>query len=342
MYRPLVTVLMPVYNGAEYLADAIESVLAQTYGHFELLVIDDCSTDASREVVRSFNDIRIRHVLNSCNLGLSATLNKGIELARGKYIMRMDQDDLSLSGRMSAQVAYLEEHPSVGLCGASVKVFGLREETHPATTDPVFLADMSLFSSPVQHSACIFRTEVFDDPELRYRSEFDGAEDFDLFGRIVRRWGVANLPEVLVRYRVHGDQMSFSDEESALVDVRSANQLRQRARIRRARLRELLCQRDVIDPALEDVFFEDAPLESYEQMVLFDTLIDECIECNSKLKLYSHGMFRYQRKKILGRFLDTQPPSLATFKLYWRWRHKMPYKPKREKLSYLVANLLGR
>src|SRR3990167_9325600 len=126
--NPLVTVLMPVYNGKKYLKEAIESVLNQTFRDFEFLIIDDGSTDKSAEIIKSFNDARIRLERNVTNLGLIKTLNNGLTLSRGKYIARMDCDDISLPKRLSVQVNFMEKHPEIGICGSWVKVMGLKQE----------------------------------------------------------------------------------------------------------------------------------------------------------------------------------------------------------------------
>ena len=108
-FNPLVTVLMPVYNGEKYLAEAIESVLNQTFADFELLIIDDCSSDNSVEIIQSYNDNRLKLIINEENIGQSKTLNKGIEFAKGKYIARLDQDDLSYKERLQIQIEKISD-----------------------------------------------------------------------------------------------------------------------------------------------------------------------------------------------------------------------------------------
>jgi len=108
-FNPLVTVLMPVYNGEKYLAEAIESVLNQTFADFELLIIDDCSSDNSVEIIQSYNDNRLKLIINEENIGQSSTMNKAIELAEGKYIARLDQDDLSYKNRLQVQLEKISD-----------------------------------------------------------------------------------------------------------------------------------------------------------------------------------------------------------------------------------------
>ncbi len=122
--NPKVTVLMPVYNAEKYLKTAIESILKQTFSDFELLIINDGSTDGSEEIIRSFNDKRIRLFNNEQNLGIIKTLNKGLNLAKGEYIIRMDADDISLPDRLELQVKYMEENPGIGISGTQARIFG--------------------------------------------------------------------------------------------------------------------------------------------------------------------------------------------------------------------------
>ena len=119
---PLITVLMPVYNGAKYLNEAIDSILNQTFSDFELLIIDDGSTDQSIDLIKAYNDPRIKLIVNKKNIGQSATLNKGLELARGKYIARMDQDDISMPERLKKQMGFMDEYPKFAVPGCSSSV----------------------------------------------------------------------------------------------------------------------------------------------------------------------------------------------------------------------------
>jgi glycosyltransferase involved in cell wall biosynthesis len=123
---PRISVVMSVYNGEKYLRQAIESILQQTYTDFEFIIIDDGSTDSSREIIQSYDDKRIRLVINEQNIGLTKSLNKGIRLAKGEFIARMDADDISLPQRFEKQVAYLDSHPEVGVLGTYANIIDHR------------------------------------------------------------------------------------------------------------------------------------------------------------------------------------------------------------------------
>lgn len=204
----LVTVLMPVYNGEKYIRESIDSVLAQTYTDFEFLIINDGSTDDSAEIVESYKDSRIRFVENSCNLGLVATLNKGLKLARGIYIARMDCDDISLPKRLERQVEFMDAHPLVGVSGTWIKMIGSRQGDiwSPPTTHEAIVCSL-LFETALAHPTVIIRKSLVEKINLLYDPSFEHAEDYDLWVRASRCTVLANLEEVHLLYRIHAAQI---------------------------------------------------------------------------------------------------------------------------------------
>lgn len=201
---PAITVLMPVYNGAQYLIEAIQSILKQTFTDFEFLIINDGSTDSTKEVLQQFHDSRIRAVCNEKNIGLIKTLNRGIGMAQGRYITRMDHDDLSVPDRLARQLAFMEKHPEVGVCGSWVKTF--RESEEQLWKYPVSNAKIRcqlLFSNIFAHSSVMLRKSVLNSHDLEYVSDDLYAEDYGLWSRYMDVCSLANLPEPLLRYRLH-------------------------------------------------------------------------------------------------------------------------------------------
>ena len=216
------TVLLPAYNGGELLREAVDSVLAQTYRDFELLVVDDCSSDGSADYLAGHDDPRVRLLRNERNLGQVPTLNRGLAEARGAYVARLDQDDACLPERLERQVAVLDSSPRVAAVGAFMD---LRDgDGRPAGrlgrrvddgADFVFL--LLANQLPLTHPTVVFRREPAlelggYDVELRY------AEDQDLWRRLaLAGWEARVVPEPLVRYRVHEGQQSHrhSDEQQA-------------------------------------------------------------------------------------------------------------------------------
>jgi glycosyltransferase involved in cell wall biosynthesis len=208
--NPKITVLMPVYNGQRYLAEAIESILVQTFTDFEFLVINDGSTDSSREIICSFDDPRIRLVDNPNNMGLSKSLNRGLDFARGEYIARQDCDDVSLPERIERQVAYLNAQPEIALLGSygeSIDQYGNRLRLLCPQANSSLLKWQLLFYNNFIHSSVMFNTE-----KIRqlggYNTKIGHAQDYYLWTRIMFNYDIAQVPEVLVYYRSHTKNIS--------------------------------------------------------------------------------------------------------------------------------------
>ena len=210
MGNPKVTVLMPVYNAEKYVGEAIESILNQTFRDFEFLIINDGSTDNSLGIIESYKDLRIKLVNNEKNLGLSHTLNKGIELSEGEYIARMDADDVSLPGRLEKQVEFMDSHPHIGICGSWMQSFDQSGNKgiwqYPQTHDELLF--LLFFNSCFAHPTVCLRKLILLESGLRYKQEFTPAEDYYLWSELVEVTRFFNLQEVLLRYRLSETQMS--------------------------------------------------------------------------------------------------------------------------------------
>lgn len=202
--NPLVTVLMPVYNAGATVAEAIESILDQSFTDFEFLIIDDGSTDGSSKVIKSYNDPRIVLESNSQNLGVVKTLNKGLQMARGVYVARMDGDDVSLPGRLAAQVAFLDRHPSIGACGTWVETFGDRPgQLSKFPCRPEDIKAYLLFYNVLVHASVCLRREAFVSNNLFFDERFPHAEDFELWQRASKIFPLANIGKILLKHRIH-------------------------------------------------------------------------------------------------------------------------------------------
>ena len=208
MNNPLLTVLMPVHNAAPYLKEAIDSILTQTYTHFEFLIINDGSTDQSDQIIRSYNDTRIRYVKNETNLKLIATLNNGIQLAKGTYIVRMDADDISLPERLQHQVDFMERNPEVAICGTWFETFGEKNTIVKYKTDHQDIMYKMLYQCHLAHPTTIMRINQIKSFETIFDPFFAHAEDYDFFTRVGHKYKIANIPEVLLKYRVHPNSVS--------------------------------------------------------------------------------------------------------------------------------------
>ncbi len=204
MSAPEVSVVLSVRNGGADLPKAVESILAQTFADFELIAINNGSTDGTRSYLDSLSDPRVR-VFHQADTGLAAALNRGISLARGRYIARQDHDDLADPRRIAKQVEFLNAHPGHALVGTRAEIWigdrpSGRFHDHP-TEDEILRFDL-LFDNPFVHSSMMMRKAALDSVGV-YTTDpaRQPPEDYELWSRIARRYRVANLPERLTVYR---------------------------------------------------------------------------------------------------------------------------------------------
>lgn len=205
--KPVISVLMTIYKDKEYLKEAIKSIVDQSYRNWEFLIIAEPDTpEESLEIIRSFSDKRIRLIINKKHLGFSESLNKGIKLAKGKYIARMDADDISLPNRFIFQLVYMSIHVKTAVCGSNVVCIDKTgKELHKSKLPlrPEEIAVMFHFENVIYHPSVMFRKEVFIYNNFFYKSQ--SAEDYELWTRICRNYRIANVPMILLKRRMHGE-----------------------------------------------------------------------------------------------------------------------------------------
>lgn len=223
---PKISVIMPAFNTEKYIAQAIESILGQTFDDFEFIIINDCSKDRTEEIILSYDDPRIVYVKNEENLGVAATLNKGFALAKGKYIARMDADDISLPERFAKQVAYLETHNNCGVCGSNTILFGEGIEATPFIYSKQHrkIRGDAFFNSPFAHPSVMLRASVLKKQQLCYDRSFEGVEDYHLWHKLLLVSEGHNIQEPLLRYRLHSNQVTQVHKDKqfgALLRLRS-------------------------------------------------------------------------------------------------------------------------
>ena len=219
MMSPLVSILMPVYKTAPYLREAMDSILSQTFSDYELIVLNDCSPDNADEILDTYSDPRIVRYKGEHNVGLSNILNVGIEMARGKYIARMDSDDLSLPDRLRIQVDYMESHPDIDLVSVGMHLFGAKDGVWVREQNPEKVKISALFHSPILHASSVWRRERFEENGLRFRQEMVPSEDYDLWTRaLVKGLKLVNLRQVLYKYRIHPAQATTRTDLTAEKD----------------------------------------------------------------------------------------------------------------------------
>lgn len=199
---------MPAYNAEKYLREAIDSILSQTFTDFEFIIINDGSTDSTKDIILSYTDPRIIYLENEQNSGICVTLNKGLDAARGTYIARMDADDISLPDRFQKQVAYLSTHPEIGVLGTDIEVFGdsIQPYEFRQLHTPEECSAGLIFNSCFAHPSVMMRRHVLESFNLRYKDKFRGLEDYELWWQLNKLCKLNNLPEILLRYRHHPGQ----------------------------------------------------------------------------------------------------------------------------------------
>ncbi|QHI28055.1 glycosyltransferase [Acinetobacter haemolyticus] len=201
----LVSVVLPAYNAELYLREAIDSVLAQSFTDFELIIINDGSIDKTEDIILSYNDSRIVYVKNEKNLGLIGTLNKGMSLAKGKYIARMDADDICFPQRFAKQVDFLEKNQEYVICGAAAYRFYDHISDGKAFNPPLNDENIRVrlfFNSAFIHPSVMFRTDVIRDHHLRFSDDYKYAEDYFFWMDLLKYGKGFNLKEKLLYYRV--------------------------------------------------------------------------------------------------------------------------------------------
>ena len=287
---PKISVLMPAYNAEKYIKEAIDSILAQTFEDFELIILNDCSKDNTEQLILSYSDKRIVYLKNQENMGVAATLNKGIDAAKGEYIARMDADDISLPQRFEKQVAYLDAHSEVAVLGTEVENFDENGNLQPMVyrACAAQLKIDLLFASVLAHPSVMMRRQVV--ARLGgYDREFEGLEDYDLWCRVAQEHAIAVYPEILLRYRIHSAQVTQHP---------SPKKIEAQKRIRARHLRNLGLREDGI--AAEGYYGYFARREkTVEQVLAENQFFEAVIQANKTKKIYhSRRLKNYFRQLI--------------------------------------------
>ncbi len=288
-----VSVLMPVYNAADYVKEAIESILAQDYTHFELIIIDDGSTDNTAQIVGHYkkSDPRITFLHHSKNRGLVTILNEGLNIANGDYIARMDADDISLPNRLSRQVAFMEENPEIGVSSAWLKTFGKKNGiVWKNPTDDREIRAKSFCSNPIWHPLAIMRKSVVGAHHLRYHESYVRQEDYKMWIDFMKVSQLANIPEILLHYRLHDQQATKQIPKKLKIRLELAEELAGRP----------LTQ---IETEQHQLLFTENPKCSWQQLETLETWIDQIKEINRHRSLYDEPFFSDYLDRAYGNFL---------------------------------------
>lgn len=269
---PKITVLMPVYNCALYIKEAVDSILNQTYSDFEFLIIDDASTDGTIDLIKDYTDTRIKLIEKPVNTGYTNSLNFGLSIAKGEYIARMDGDDISLPERFEKQVEFLNENKDVVLCGTALKIIDSdRVICYPEFHENIKLE--MLKHNCIIHPSVMFRKSVLDFYSIKYDLSKEPAEDYNLWTKLLLYGKLYNFQEVLLYYRMHPSQVSqkrinFQIDSSIETQIQLLNNL------------NLKYDKSLINSVLKKVF-QNNTFFLYKEIVFFNKLKKNLFLANS-------------------------------------------------------------
>lgn len=334
--KPLISVVMSAYNSEEHLAEAIESILQQSFTDFEFIIIDDASTDQSLSVMREYaaHDSRIIVLENAKNMRLAASLNKGIEQARGEFIARMDADDVALVDRLQKQFDFMSNKPELGVSGCWVSVYESPNIVWKTAISPAAANCAAFFESCFHHPTVMIRKDILD-RFGGYDETIEFAQDCHLWSRLAFEQSVQlnNLPEVLLRYRSHPDKQ------------RGAYREKQHARasdLRHANLSRLGIEYDDEDFAQHNVLCSGLPMIDSTDFQNLLAWIRRLERANLNSGLLQPAAFKYElSQKLLRVCLASAPNTLIAPIVYLSYCRLMDlpkniYRAIRMLLLYLV------
>lgn len=287
---PVISVIMPVYNCELYVGDAVESILNQTFTDFELIIIDDKSTDLTVRVIKKYTDKRIRLIQKPNNTGYTDSLNYAISIARGEYIARMDGDDISLSERFKIQIDFLKANKDVLLCGTGIKIINSeRKLNHPLSHEEI--KTKLCFANSIYHPTVVIRKEVFN--IYKYDKNFEPAEDYDLWTKLVFRGKLMNINQTLLHYREHDSQVSSLRKE---IQLKSAT-------LAKLRMFQVLFKDEIIDFEMFEEAFNYNSLSKIKNLSATINFFKKAKKNNRKFKIYDKYIFELNLEKSKIKFL---------------------------------------
>lgn len=301
MTPPVISVIMPVYNGEKFLREAIDSILNQTFSNFEFIILNDGSTDKSEEIILSYSDERIKYIKNENNLQIVKTLNKGLALAEGAYIARMDADDISYPQRFEKQYQFLEANPDIHVCGCKIRRFWEGKKSRSKTFPEYHEAIKArlVINSPIPHPGAMIRKSFFD--TFLYEEEYNKAEDYALWMKSCDTHKFHNLPDELLRYRFHPNQ-TVSD-----IQIQVAGKIRQEL-LRRVFLNEI----------------HQPLLDTFEQIIRNDNIspdeaevcLWEILEANKSSHYFNQQMLTKELAMLLWAFIKNKKKTKLLYNYF--------------------------
>ena len=311
-HRPLISVVMPVYDCVLYLEQSINSILKQTFEDFELIIIEDCSSDGTVDVLRKFVDPRIKIINNQSNEGVSKSTNKGFKLARGKYIARMDGDDIAVKDRFEKQLRILENNPDIFVCGGLVKYLGgTNSIIKYKETNREIVTELLISCSVCMGTAMFRRKEL---KSYFYDEKKRSGEDYDFWSKIVGLGEFYNIQEVLLLYRVHENQASKKHKTQQIIDDVEI----QLSLFKKLNYNSLKYSDELLTKILLVNNFI-----SIKEFVLFINWIEVLQKINNKTLIYSSNQFKSVLTRIKRRVLFELYFKKTDIRMTKKWKFQI-------------------
>lgn len=295
MKNPLITVVMSVYNSEKYLDEAIQSILNQTFNDFEFIIINDGSTDNSLNIIKKYIRLDKRIVLISReNKGLIASLNEGIQQSKGKYIARMDADDISMPTRFEDQVEFMENNTHIGVCGTAVIGFGdgIKKSIWKLSSNDSTLKTELLFSSIFAHPSIFLRKELITKYSLYYNHKFLHAEDYELWSRMANHTQFYNLKKPLIKYRISKNSATRNADKNISTRYETIKSI----------FEKYLIELDIQNSEEENILHFNLSVNNRirDNVIIFEVLdryFNKLLKANTNKKVFKDS----ELKKILGK-----------------------------------------
>lgn len=335
---PEISVIMSVFNAESFLGEAIESILGQSFSDFEFIITDDASTDGTPDILRNYwkKDDRIILLRNPDKRGLAPNLNRMIGIAEGKYIARMDADDISFVKRLEMQWAFLNKNNDTGVIGTQIETFGSRTvKMYRAPLTHEEISASILFTNPMMHPTVMFRKSVFAETGAVYNESLMTSQDLDLWFSLIRKTRFANLPEVLLKYRIEQSSSSFvknysgSSREELLSGI-----------IRSGIERTFPELKDLDINKLRQFNYGNASLE--EDLSAIEQFLRDIEAKNAEYKLFDPTLFRYYISRQFFRFCTGSTKlGLKAFKFYKDSDYSKDFDPNMLlKLKFMIKSII--
>ena len=289
MKQPLISVIMSTYNEEKYIETSLKSLLNQTFKEFEIIIVDDASTDNTKQLIQGLQDERIHLICNEENRGLTKNLNKALKYVTGKYIARMDGDDIAFPTRFEKQVQYMEKHPETMLVSCYTKSFGDSDLVFALPDDSEVLRVRMLVRPVYAHPGFMMRRELIE-AGYQYNEEYRTAQDYEFASRVAEKYKIGLVPEVLLLYRVHKKQIS----------AKAGNQQFNNAdKIRKHQLERLGIQLSETEWENYQDLVKESKVDSLESFDKVYKIIQKILQSNEKTKIYNSQVMEKTLKRML-------------------------------------------